>query len=110
MIKIDFHIHTKTSILDAAFDFSQAKLDEYITSAGLDCIAITNHNLFDKEQFVKIRQSASVPVFPGIEIDLCKAQILVFSDGHDLDGFEAQCNQVSAKCAEVGASITVEEF
>ena len=89
---------------------AQAKLDEYVASAGLDCIAITNHNLFDKDQFVKIRESASVPVFPGIEVDLCKAQILVFSDGHDLDSFEAQCNQVSAKCAEVGASITVEEF
>ncbi|WP_040820850.1 hypothetical protein [Thalassobium sp. R2A62] len=110
MIKIDFHIHTKKSILDAAFDFSQAKLDEYIASANLDCIAITNHNLFDKEQFVAIRDSVSVPVFPGIEVDLCKAQILVLSDGQDLNSFEAQCSQITVKCAEVGASITVEEF
>ncbi|CTQ61170.1 PHP domain-containing protein [Roseibium album] len=110
MIKIDFHIHTKTSILDAAFDFSQTKLDEYIENAGLDCIAITNHNLFDKEQFAAIRDAVTVPVFPGIEVDLCGAQILVFTDGQDLDSFEEQCRQVSAKCDEVGASITVEDF
>ncbi|MDD9727280.1 histidinol-phosphatase [Roseovarius sp. SK2] len=110
MIKIDLHIHTKTSILDAAFEFSPAKLDEYIASADLDCIAITNHNLFDKDQFVRIRNSVSVPVFPGIEVDLCKSQILVFSDGQDLDGFEAQCSQVTALCAEVGASVSIEEF
>jgi hypothetical protein len=110
LIKIDFHIHTKSSILDVAFEFSHAKLNEYVELAGLDCIAITNHNLFDKEQFISIRDSVSIPVFPGIEVDLCKAQILVFSDGSDLDRFEAQCSQVSAKCAEVGAFITVEEF
>ena len=110
MIKIDFHIHTRASILDAEFDFSQAKLNEYIVSAGLDCIAITNHNLFDKEQFLAISNAVDVPVFPGIEVDLCKAQILVFSDGRDLDGFEARCNQVSACCTEVGASIGVDAF
>ena len=81
MIKIDFHIHTKTSFLDAAFDYSQAKLDEYIANAGLDCIAITNHNLFDKEQFIAIRDTVSVPVFPGIEVDLCKAQFLFSATG-----------------------------
>ncbi len=110
MIKIDFHIHTKPSILDAAFEFSQARLDEYIASAGLDCIAITNHNLFDKEQYVTIKNAVCVPVFPGIEVDLCKAQILVFADGQDLDGFEAKCSRVSASCAEIGASVSIEEF
>ncbi|KIC09822.1 hypothetical protein RA19_13715 [Leisingera sp. ANG-M1] len=110
MIKIDFHIHTKKSILDAEFDFSLAKLNEYIASANLNCIAITNHNLFDREQFIMIRDSVSVPVFPGIEVDLCKAQILVFSDGQDLDGFESQCSQISSICAEVGASVSIEDF
>lgn len=110
MIKIDFHIHTKDSILDAAFCFSQAKLNEYVENAGLDCIAITNHNLFDKEQFTAIRDAVSVPVFPGIEVDLCKAQILVFSDGQDLDDFEMRCSQVSASCSAVGDSISVDEF
>lgn len=110
MIKIDFHIHTKSSILDAPFNFSQDKLTEYIEKANLDCIAITNHNLFDKEQFVRIRETVSAPTYPGIEVDLCKAQILIFSDGSDLDSFETQCNQVSAKCSEIGAFLTVEEF
>jgi hypothetical protein len=108
--KIDFHIHTVASVQDASFMFSQQKLDEYIASAELDCIAITNHNLFDKQQFFQIRDSIDILVFPGIEIDLGKGQLLVFSDGDDLDDFEDKCRQVSAKCKELGDSISVGEF
>ena len=97
MKKIDFHIHSKVSYLDAAFEFCQSKLDEYISDAGLDCIAITNHNLFDKSQFEKIRGHAKIPVLPGIEVDLEKSQILVISDGNDLDDFNDRCAQVAAK-------------
>ncbi len=51
MKKIDLHIHTTASVSDSAFEFCQTKLDEYIEVASLECIAITNHNLFDKDQF-----------------------------------------------------------
>jgi hypothetical protein len=108
--KIDFHIHTRASVQDASFEFSQAKLNEYIQSAQLDCIAITNHNLFDKQQFASIRKQIFIPVFPGIEVDLEKGQILVFDDGEDIDEFDIICGQVSARCANVGDSMSLEEF
>ena len=41
--KIDFHIHTMQKISDAAFRFSLGKLEEYVISAWLHAIAITNH-------------------------------------------------------------------
>lgn len=110
MKKIDFHIHTKTSVLDSHFEFCQSKLNEYIETAKLDCIAIVNHNLFDKAQFEGILSQISVPAFPGIEVDLEKGQILVISDGTDLDGFEDNCDQVSVKCPNVGDNIDLAEF
>ncbi|MCV6577171.1 MAG: hypothetical protein OIF58_15715 [Cohaesibacter sp.] len=110
MKKIDFHIHTISREQDAAFEFSQSKLDEYIKSADLDGIAIVNHNFFSKSQFVSIRNGVSIPVFPGIEVDLEKGQILVFSDGNDLDSFEARCNQLTEKYEEVGDAISFEDF
>jgi predicted metal-dependent phosphoesterase TrpH len=43
----------------------------------LDCIAITNHNLFDKNQFETISATLKIPVLPGIEIDLEGGHILL---------------------------------
>lgn len=68
MKKIDLHIHTLSTVSDHPFDFSLDKLIEYVESEKLEAIAITNHNLFDRNQFETIVASISIPVFPGIEI------------------------------------------
>lgn len=110
MKKIDFHIHTKQSSWDAPFEFCQSKLDEYVSNAELDCIAVTNHNLFDKSQFEKILDKTEIPVFPGIEVNLEEGHILVISDGDQLDDFNNRCAQVFAKCNQIGDYITIEVF
>lgn len=72
MKKIDLHIHTKASSQDQAFFFSEHNLTRYVRDADLDCIAITNHNLFDREQFEKIRNRCSASTLlglPGFVID-----------------------------------------
>ena len=94
MRKIDFHIHTVVSSVDAQFSFCINKLKEYIDIANLDCIAITNHSLFDKDQFEQIVQQVNIPVFPGIEVDLEGGQILVISDGLNLHDFNEKCSIV----------------
>ena len=70
MKKIDFHIHTVQSISDENFTFDINSLKEYVDMLEIDCIAITNHNLFDKTQFEQICHELTIKVFPGIEIDL----------------------------------------
>lgn len=110
MKKIDLHIHTKASVSDANFEFCQSKLNDYIESANLDCIAIVNHNLFDKVQFEEICKEITIPAFPGIEVDLEKGQILVISDGTDLEDFEGKCAQVAIKCSSIGDKIELAEF
>jgi hypothetical protein len=111
MNKIDLHIHTVPSPVDSKFIFSVDKLNEYIEAASLDCIAITNHNLFDKDQFVEILELTTIPVFPGIEIDLEGGQILVIGDDADLNDFDGKCAQVKFHyydCA--GGPISVEQL
>ena len=61
MKKIDLHIHTVSSDLDAPFEFSLESLLNYLFEASLDGIAVTNHNLFRKEQFSEI---SSIPLLP----------------------------------------------
>ena len=109
MKKIDFHIHTVQGSLDAPFLFCMEKLKEYVNSAHLDCIAITNHNLFNKSQFDEIADHIPIPVFPGIEIDLEGSQVLLIADGLELADFEQRCAVVSMACAESG-SITVHKL
>ncbi|WP_292008934.1 PHP domain-containing protein [Chryseobacterium sp.] len=94
MKKIDLHIHTVASISDSPFDFCLDTLKEYVTKLELDCIAITNHNLFDLKQFEVITQELGIRVLPGIEIDLEKGHLLLISENKELTDFATKCNQV----------------
>ncbi len=95
MKKIDLHIHTVASISDKPFFFSLNSLKNYVEKLELDCIAITNHNLFDKAQFEIICKELPIKVFPGIEIDLESGHILLISENEDLDDFEEKCKKVT---------------
>jgi len=108
--KIDLHIHTKSSSQDRDFLFSEDNLKRYVHEAQLDCIAITNHNLFDREQFEKIRSTLDILVLPGIEVDVEKCHILVLSDGRDLDGFSYRCDSVAQRWKTTGTPLRHEEF
>ncbi|MGU7999268.1 hypothetical protein ACS6Z0_01015 [Streptococcus suis] len=69
--RIDFHIHTVPSIKDSYFNFSIEWLKAYVDKTKLDAIAITNHDLFDKDNFEEISEYLpNVKVYPGIELAL----------------------------------------
>ena len=108
MIKVDFHIHTVAAPNDADFSFSMQKLTEYIEVCHLDCIAVTNHNLFDLAQFREIQEKSSITVFPGIEIDLEGGQLLLISDSDDLGGFAIKCQNVTENCPNKKDSLSTE--
>lgn len=110
MKKIDLHLHTVPSLSDSQFDFSLEKLKEYVTTTEIDCIAITNHNLFDKSQFETITSSLSINVLPGIEIDLEGGHILLISDNKDLDEFSGLCELVTAEIKTKTDTISLEKF
>lgn len=110
MKKIDLHIHTVPTISDAHFDFSLEKLKEYVKTMEIDCIAITNHNHFDKTQFETIASSLEITALPGIEIDLENGHLLLISENKDLDDFSHKCNLVQAEIINVGDFITVNKL
>ena len=111
---IDFHIHTLRTLSDnKELDFSKERLKNYVSKLELKAIAITNHNLFDKDQFEEITDYLStenVVIFPGIEVDLENAHILVISPADSIDSFSEACNKISAKVTSQGFSLNIEEF
>ena len=70
MKKMDLHIHTVSTKRDKPFAFSIEKLKGYVIQEKVDLIAITNHNLFDAQQFSDITNALPIKVFPGIEVDI----------------------------------------
>ncbi|MBF4518667.1 histidinol-phosphatase [Flavobacterium sp. ANB] len=110
MKKIDLHIHTVPSISDTTFFFSLNSLKDYVEKLEIDCIAITNHNLFDKPQFEQISQELSIKVFPGIEIDLESGHILLISENDELEDFNSKCKKVTELIKTKNDWITYEQL
>lgn len=112
MKKIDLHIHTIPSpTSDSSFDFDISKLKEYVSTMGIDGIAITNHNLFDKNQYLTIKAMlGNVTVFPGIEVDLCNGHILVIADELDIDDFDERANMVTSNIHTTTDSLDLPTF
>lgn len=110
MKKIDLHIHTVATISDKHFIFSLEKLKEYVTTMAIDCIAVTNHNHFDKDQFETITSELSISVLPGIEIDLEGGHMLLISDNKELDDFAEKCNLVQAEIPSGQDYITIDKL
>jgi len=111
MKKIDLHLHTKPSqYSDSAFVFSLPKLKEYVEKLAIDCIAVTNHNLFDLAQFNQISAELGITVLPGIEINLEKGHLLLISENAELEDFETKCNQVGSLITSESEFITIQKL
>jgi Fe-S cluster assembly ATPase SufC len=108
--KIDFHIHTVQSVSDRHFEFDIESLQEYVNLLKIDCIAITNHNLFDKIQFEEICKKLEIKVFPGIEIDLEGGHLLLISENDILDDFALKCQKVKDFIPTKDDSINYEQL
>ncbi|QCD61600.1 PHP domain-containing protein [Tenacibaculum maritimum] len=112
MKKIDLHTHTIPTVSDSDFEFSLPKVKEYVEKLELDAIAITNHNTFDSKQYFEIRNSLTITVFPGIEVDLEGGHILVITDPNEFEisDFEQRCNKVSSLIRTSEDTLSIEEF
>ena len=110
MKKVDLHVHTIATEKDADFVFDIDKLQLYVQISKLDAIAITNHNTFDKEQFNSIKEKMNISVFPGVEVDVENAHMIVITDESDLDNFCEQCNQLKEKMEDGRKFISYDEF
>ncbi len=103
-------MHTVASISDKQFFFSLNSLKDYVDKLEIDCIAITNHNLFDKPQFEHICQELTIKVFPGIEIDLEGGHLLLISENEELEDFYLKCKKVTDLIKTKSDYITYEQL
>ena len=94
MKKLDFHIHTVSTISDRPFEFCLDSLITYVTEEKVDAIAITNHNVFDTHQFEEIRSELPILVFPGIEVDIEGGHLLVITSEEDVSDFSEKCARI----------------
>lgn len=97
MKKIDLHTHTVSTVSDSPFEFDISKVKEYVEKLKIDALAITNHNMFDMKQYYEIKNTLSIPVFPGIEIDLEGGHLLLITDANEFEvpNFDEKCKNVS---------------
>ncbi len=111
MKKIDLHLHTIRTMFDGdELTFSVELLNNYINKLNLDSVAITNHNLFDREQYDEIVEGTDIKVFPGVEVSVAKGPLLVIASSDDINTFEVECNELSSKFATSDDYITVVQF
>ncbi len=98
MKKIDLHTHTVPTVSDSDFEFDITKVSQYVEKLELDALAITNHNRFDINQYHHIKNVLSIPVFPGIEINLEGGHLLLIAeiDEFEISNFKEKCDKVSA--------------
>ncbi len=57
-------MHTISTVSDHSFEFALSTLQWYVREAGIDAIALTNHNVFDRDQYHEIRDALNATVFP----------------------------------------------
>lgn len=110
MKKIDLHIHTVSTISDAEFTFSMETFKRYVEEASLDAVAVTNHDIFDGDQFREIQEALNTVVFPGIEINVAKGHVLIIGCASQLEVFEAKAKIVSQKITKIGDFLSVEQL
>lgn len=112
MKKIDLHTHTVSTVSDYDFDFDLSKVKEYVDKLKIDALAITNHNMFDLNQYNQIKNSLSITVFPGIEIDLEGGHLLLITDTDEFEvsNFDEKCKLVSAIIKTNTDTLTLAQF
>lgn len=99
-LRADFHLHTKT---DKEFSYSGNESDfirEYVSRLAEQDIrvgVITNHNKFDKREFVALKKDAKekgIGLFPGVEFSLKEGiHILIIFDDDWYKGSTDKINE-----------------
>ena len=110
MKKIDLHTHTVSTISDHQFTFDLEKLLQYVSFAQIDAIGITNHNLFDIDQYRTIADNLTALVIPGIEINVESGHLLVLADPSDVVDFDSRCLKVASALSAPSSFLQLHKF
>ncbi|MBB1436698.1 MULTISPECIES: hypothetical protein [Pseudoalteromonas] len=121
-MKIDIHVHTrKTKQGDAPTrEVTPEKFSKIVLSTDVKILAITNHNVFDLQQFnqMEVCLDGAVQIWPGIELDVIddgkRSHLIVIVSPNKRDEFNQIINQLTeGKSADeftISLEDTVESF
>lgn len=110
MKRLDLHIHTCPTSLEEQYEFDIEGLAKHVVSNGLDAIAITNHNMFDLENYRAIgRYLNAVEVFPGIEVSVESFHVLVIANPLAVEDFKNICANLKLFLEDKGF-ISIDQF
>ena len=111
MLKIDLHIHTDPASYENSFVFSLDKLEKYVHNNGLQVIAITNHNHFNKDQFLDIQNKLSdIVVLPGVEIDIENSHLLLVGNVDQVEEINYASGLLSNEIKSENDCISFDKF
>jgi len=116
-MKIDIHTHTKKCKSGDAptREIAPADFCETILATEVGIIAITNHNLFDLDQFDEIMKGLrpDVQVWPGIELDVMehglRGHLLVFVSPARADEFSKAVTELTDDSTPDAFTSTIED-
>ena len=102
-MKIDIHCHTK-KIRSGEPESRAATKEVFLKSiqdAGIDIVAITNHDVFDKNQYDEFVEyvGSNFQIWPGIELDTSRNRnnfhLILVGDPDDVDVFDEKVKQLT---------------
>ena len=102
-MKIDFHCHTIKSKSEESEErnVSVNLFKEKVLLSGVKIIAITNHNIFDKDQYYEFKAAVkdNCQIWPGIELDVigqsgANGHLILIANPDDVEEFSKKINKI----------------
>lgn len=116
-MKIDLHVHTKKCKKGDALtrEISAIKFNDIVQATEVKIIAITNHNVFDIEQYNQIIETVdgNIQVWPGVELDVVedgrRGHLLVIVSPSIVGTFAEKVKLITAGTTADSFSISLDE-
>jgi len=116
-VKIDLHVHTKKCKQGDADsrEISAIKFNDIVQATQVKIIAITNHNVFDIEQYNEIIETVAgnIQVWPGIELDVMedgkRGHLLVIASPNYVDEFSEKVHSITHGTTPDSFEISLDE-
>jgi predicted ATPase len=116
-MRIDIHTHTK-KVKQGDSENRNIELDKFaeiIKETDVKILAITNHNHFDNEQYVKFRTNVDgiCQIWPGVEFDILeeerKAHLIIIVNPINAEAFEKRVNEVIGSTSVDKFNISIDD-
>jgi predicted ATPase len=116
-VKIDLHVHTKKCKQGDAQtrEVSASDFSDIVLATQVKIIAITNHNVFDIDQYQEIVEKAKgeIQVWPGIELDVIeegrRGHLLVISSPNQVKEFSEKVESITVGSTPDSFSVSIDE-